>query len=186
MQSNTVVLVRRFLAVLVLAASALLPSIATAHADSQKISLPNTFHVTTTDEQGVVSQVDLLEGGVVTITHNDLRHSYKVTGHAIDEGRVRLTIEEATESEPISAVETLVIVPGARPIRSPLTALSFAVKAGEFQSVPSPIDGTQDLTRDPTTETVCIKCSGRSYCCNPAPGWCCSVHACGWVATQCR
>ncbi|MBL8633946.1 MAG: hypothetical protein JNM40_12045 [Myxococcales bacterium] len=190
MRFNLSVLVRRYLvsfaiAVAIVSSGAFLSS---ARAEVQKAAKPKLFRVITADENGKIAQSDLLEGGALTINGSDPSTLYKVTGQVLASGAIRLAIEETTESQLGCAYESLTLVPGADPAMSTLTGLAFSIDQGEHLTAERSDDKVNSLGRpvDPTTDRVCISCGGRSYCCTPAAGWCCTVTACGWRATECR
>ncbi len=190
MRLNTAVLVRRYLASFAIAAAIVMSGsfLTSVQADVHKTAKPKLFRVITADENGKIAQSDLLEGGALTINGADPTKLFKVTGQVLASGAVRLAIEETTENQLVCAFETLTIIPGSEPALSTLTGLAFSLDEGEYQSAERSDDKTNSLGRpvDPTTDRVCISCGGRSYCCTPAAGWCCTVTACGWRATECR
>jgi hypothetical protein len=190
MRFNITVLVRRYLASFAIAAAIVVSGsfLIPAQADVQKSAKPKLFHVITADENGKIAQSDLLEGGSLTVNGSDPTKVFKVTGQLLASGAVRLAIAEATDNQLVCAFESLTLSPGSEPVLSTLTGLAFSLDEGEYQSAERSDDKTNSLGRpvDPTTDRVCISCGGRSYCCTPAAGWCCTVTACGWRATECR
>lgn len=188
MQSNVLNHVRCYLAALALVTAALLPGTgaAASRLDDQKISKPRVFHVATTDESGKVSLADLYEGGAISIGSADQKHSIRVTGQALEDGRVRLILEDTTANELTSSGETLILVPGEEPAWSKLASLYFALDEGDSALMSTP-DGGTCRGGDPTTENAfCVTCRGRAYCCNPPRGYCCTITACGWSVRHCH